>query len=71
MSGGNIMCFGGGGAPTPQMPAPPPQRAQGDPVGAQMAAIQRQRAAASNTTLTSGQGVTMMYPTQGKVLIGS
>jgi hypothetical protein len=67
------MCFGGSPATTPA-PAPAPQAAQGDPVAAQMSAMQRQRAAASNTTLTSSQGVqstAMMYPQTGKSLIGA
>ena len=62
-------CFGGG-ASSP-VPAPAPQAAQGNVQQANMAAQQRQRAAASNTILTSGQGVTMMPQLSGKSLLGS
>jgi hypothetical protein len=67
------MCFGGSPQAIP-LPAPAPQAAQGDAVSSEMAAMQRQRAAASNTTLTSSQGVqstAMMYPQTGKSLIGA
>ena len=60
----------GGGASSP-VPAPAPQQAQGNVQAANMAAQQRQRAAASNTILTSGQGVTMMPQLSGKSLLGS
>jgi hypothetical protein len=62
-------CFGGGAPTPPPMPAPAPQQAQGNVVAAQQAAMQRQRAAASNTNLTGG--MTMMPKLQGKSLLGT
>jgi len=64
------MCFGGG-ASSPPVPAPAPQQAQGNVQQANMAAQQRQRAAASNTILTSGQGVQFMPRLQTKSLLGA
>jgi hypothetical protein len=62
-----VGCFGGGS--TPPMPAPAPQQGQGNVVAAQQAAMQRQRAAASNTDLT--HGVAGMQKLQGKSLLGA
>jgi hypothetical protein len=63
-------CFGGS-ASTPPTPAPAPQQAQGNVQATMELAKQRQRAAASNTILTGGQGVTMMPQLSGKSLLGS
>ena len=62
------MCFGGSPA-SPPTPAPAPQQAQGNVLSTQMAAMQRQRAAASKTDLTGG--LAMMPKLQGKSLLGA
>ena len=64
-------CFGGGGGGSVPLPAPAPQAAQGDVVSAAQGAMQRARAAASNTQLTPPGGVQGMAKLQMKSLLGS
>ena len=64
------MCFSGGGPSTPPPPAPAPQSGQGDVQAVMMADQARRRKNASNTLLTSGQGV-QATQTQPKSLLGS
>ena len=65
------MCFGGG-SPSPQaLPAPAPTQQSSAVQGMVDADKKRRRAAASNTILTSGEGVASQ-PTSGvKTLLGA
>ena len=66
------MGFSSPSAPSsPPPPAQPPQSGQGDVQAVMMADQRRRRASASNTILTSGQGVQQGPMFQPKSLLGS